>query len=735
MHVPHLISDLALILGAAAVVTLLFKTIKQPVVLGYIIAGLLVGPHIKLFPTIVEMDSIRTWADIGVIFLLFGLGLEFSFRKLMAVGGVALITALCGVGLTITTGYFVGKFLGWSNMDCIFLGGLLSIASTTIIIRAFDELQVKTQKFTGVVTGVLVIEDLVAVVLMVVLSTLSITRTFVGTEMGFSILKLIFFLILWFTSGIFFLPTLLKGLRRLLSEETLLILALALCFLMVMLASLAGFSAPLGAFIMGSILAETTKAERIEHLLMPIKNLFGAIFFVSVGMLFDPVAVSEYYQPILLATLVLLFGKPLFAASGALLAGQPLRIAVQTGMTLSQIGEFSFIIATLGLTLNVTSAFLYPVAVAVSVLTTFTTPFMIRLSPVVYEGIQKVLPGNWVMRLNRYSVGTQIVAEQSEWKKLLRFYFITVLLHTVIILTLIFLSTEFILPYFSEYRASRSITAAVTLVLLCPFLWALAFRRMQPQAYAAVWLKPFQRGPLLLLMLSRIVLAVLLLGLFFRRLYTPEVAVACVVLASLLLVVFYKKLKAFYNRIELRFLSNLNDRDLQETSPVNALAPWDTHLATFEIESHSPYIGRTLQDSRIREEFGVNIAVIERGNAVINVPDRDQRIYPHDKVSVIGTDEQLQKFKKHLDASRVEPDLEPLKHSVTLEHFTISKTSRLVGKSIRNSGIRERTRGLVVGVERLGSRMLNPPSDFVFEEGDTIWIVGNEIRIMILARE
>ena len=475
--------------------------------------------------------------------------------------------------------------LGWANIDCLFLGGILGIASTTIIIRAFDELGVKTQKFTGIVTGVLIVEDLVAVVLMVMLSTVSITRSFAGVEMMFSIIKLVFFLILWFTSGIFFLPSLLKALRKFLNEETLLIMSLALCFLMVMLAALAGFSPALGAFIMGSILAETTKAEKIEHLIMPIKNLFGAIFFVSVGMLIEPAMLVKYYQPILLATLVLLFGKPLFVSAGALLAGQPLKVAIQSGMSLSQIGEFSFIIATLGLTLNVTSDFLYPVAVAVSVITTFTTPYMMRLSPIVYEKVQKILPADWLVRLSRYSVGAQIVTEKTEWRKLLRFYFLTVILFSVINFFIILLSTGYLLPLFSHYQAARAITAALTLLVMFPFLWALAFRRTQPQAYASVWIKPFQRGPLILLMLSRMALAVFFLGYLFNRLYTPQVAAACVIFTSMVLLIFYKKIKALYGKIELRFLSNLNDREVPAPLPQKVLAPWDTHLATFELRA------------------------------------------------------------------------------------------------------------------------------------------------------
>lgn len=731
LQLPALIADLALILGAAAVITLLFKKLKQPVVLGYIIAGLLVGPNIKLFPKIVELETIRTWADIGVIFLLFSLGLEFSFKKLLKVGGVAVITAITEVTLTMFLGFGVGKMLGWNTMDSLYLGGILAIASTTIIIRAFDELGVKNQKFTGVVTGVLVIEDLVAVLLMVLLSTVAVSQTFAGSEMVLSVFSLAFFLILWFVSGIFFLPTLLKKISSLINDETLLIISLALCLMMVVLATYVGFSPALGAFIMGSILAETTKAEKISHLTQSVKNLFGAIFFVSVGMLIDPQMLKIHVFPILVATLVLMVGKPLLVCVGALAAGQPLKIAVQSGMSLSQIGEFSFIIASLGLTLNVTSDFLYPVAVAVSVLTTFTTPYMIRFSEPAYKRIEHFLPEKWKDAINKYSVGAQNIAETSDWKKVLRFYFINVVLFSVIIITIILLSTRYVAPFFSGFEWDQIITAVFTLVILSPFLWALALRRTQRQAYANVWMTASHRGPLVALLLSRILLAVIYIGFLFYLLFSPLMAVAGVVVSCLILLLFSGRIKAFYGRIETRFLLNYNERENRSAM----LAPWDSHITTFELSTESPFIGKTLQQSRIREEFGINIVVIERGDFTINLPTRENHLYPYDKLSVIGTDEQLEKFKLYLEESENKSQVAEIKSKVALHHFTLNENSMLTGKSIRDSKIRERAQGLVVGIERNGIRILNPESDFVFEMNDKVWIVGIEKQIKDLFNE
>jgi CPA2 family monovalent cation:H+ antiporter-2 len=735
LHLPALIVDLALILGAAAVVTLLFKKLKQPVVLGYIIAGFLVGPNFKMFPTIVDIEGIRIWADIGVIFLLFGLGLEFSFKKLIKVGGVAIVTALTEIMFTMLVGYSLGRILGWNSINSLFFGGILAIASTTIIIRAFDELGVKNQKFAGIVTGVLVIEDLVAVLLMVLLSTVAVSKTFSGTEMVISVLKLAFFLVLWFVSGIFFLPTLLKKIRSLMNEETLLIFSLALCFLMVVQATYFGFSPALGAFIMGSILAEATKAEKIEHLTKSVKNLFGAIFFVSVGMLIDPAMMLQHILPIAAATLVLLLGKPLFVSLGAVAAGQPLKIAVQSGMSLSQIGEFSFIIATLGLTLNVTSNFLYPVAVAVSVLTAFTTPYMIKFSDPVYKRIEKILPQKWNKALSRYNVEAQNITEISDWKKILRFYFVNVVLFSVIIITIILLSTKYIAPYFADYKWGQLITVGISLIILSPFLWALAFRRTHKQAYANIWVKTKQRGPLLVLLASRVLLAILFIGFLFDRLFSPLIALIGVIVSVMILALLSKKIKAFYGKIEMQFLTNYNERETGMPDSIGVLSPWDSHITTFEINPKSPYIGKTLFESKIREEFGVNIAVIDRGDLVINVPNRAEYLYPNDKLSVIGTDEQLEKFKLHLDSTAVDSQKESTKQIVSLHHFTLGPNCPLLNRSIRESKLRERSKGLIVGIERNGKRILNPESDLVFEIGDKVWIVGNELRIQILIKE
>lgn len=735
MHLPPLIVDLALILLGAAVFGILFKYLKQPIVLGYIIAGIIVGPYFRFFPTVVEIDSIKTWADIGVIFLLFNLGLEFSFKKLLKEGVRIIAIALIGVSLTFLSGFVLGKLIGWNNTDSIFMGGILCIASTTIIIRAFQELNVKTQKFTNIVTSVLIVEDLAAVILMVILTTLSISREFEGTELLFSVSKLFFFLVLWFVSGIFFLPSILKFLKNLLNEEILLIFSLALCFALVIMALHAGFSPAFGAFIMGSILAETTKAERIEHLISSLKNLFGAIFFVSVGMLINPEVILQHIVPVALSVLILIFGKPLFIILGSVLTGQPLKIAVQTGMSLSQIGEFSFIIASLGLSLKVTSEFLYPVAVAVSVITTFTTPYMIKYSVHANNLLHKILPGRWTEIINNYSITTDKLTEVNEWRKLTRKTISNSVIYIVIIISIILINIKFIQPYFWEYKWSRVITAAITIIFISPFLWALSFRRGNKHDYAKMWSMEEYRSPLITLQLVRILFSVILIGFLFESLFSTKTALIGVFTTFITLYLFKKRIQRFYGKIEGRFLLNLNERESRYNHKKSHLTPWDTHLSSFKLNSHSPFIGKTLLESEIREKFGVNIAAIDREDITINVPDRFERLYPQDIISVIGTDEQLKKFKDHIEKEEVATDILKTKNEIKLLHFTISSKSVLIGKSIKTSNIRERTKGLVVGIERNEKRILNPESDLIFQENDKVWIVGNEKRILIMAGE
>ena len=521
IHLPTLITDLGLILGAAAIITIIFKWLKQPLVLGYLIAGFLVGPHFTLLPSVAERESISVWAEIGVIFLLFSLGLEFSFKKLLKVGTPASVTALIEVGFMLSVGYVIGILLGWSRTDSMFLGGMLCISSTTIIIRAFDELGVKGHKFASLVFGILIVEDLVAILLLVLLSTLAVSAQFAGMEMLMSVAKLVFFLMLWFISGIFFLPTFLRKAKKFMNDEMLLITSLSLCILMVWLATLVGFSPALGAFIMGSILAETVFAEKIEHLVKPVKDLFGAVFFVSVGMLFDPNMLLQYLGPILLITVVTIVGQSFSTTIGALISGQPLKSSVQAGMSLSQIGEFSFIIAAMGLALNVTSDFLYPIAVAVSAITTFTSPYMIRASEPVYEWLEKKLPESWIQFFNRYSSKAQSISNSTDWQVYVRSGIVNTILLSIITTAIVMLSSYYLLPYTRTQLGDNTwatIAGAVcTILLMAPFLWSLAIKQHRKDLVEKFVRQNKYRSGMMILQVFRTAIAIFL-DWFFGRL-------------------------------------------------------------------------------------------------------------------------------------------------------------------------------------------------------------------------
>lgn len=725
-HLQPLISDLGLILMTAGVAVLLFKKIRQPLVLGYLIAGFLAGNHFDFFPSVKDLKSVEVWAEIGVIFLLFSLGLEFSFKKLMKVGGTASITAITQIITMVAMGYLVGQWMNWKPMDSIFLGVILSISSTTIILKTFDELGVKTQKFAGIVIGSLIVQDLLAILMMVLLSTIAVSQQFSGSELILSVLKLVFFLTIWFVGGIFFIPTLLKKAKSLLTDEMMLIISLALCLMMVILAANVGFSPALGAFIMGSIIAETTQAEHIEHLVKPVKDLFGAVFFVSVGMLINPDTLFEHALPVAVLTLVVIFGQSLSSTIGALLSGQPLKQSVQTGMSLSQIGEFSFIIATLGMTLNVTSAFLYPIVVAVSAVTTFTTPFMVKFATPFSEYLEAHLPKKWVKTIERYSANAQAIRSVSNWQIVVRSFLTQVIIHSVIIVAVIILSSKFILPLVEGSKFGNILAALITLIIISPFLWALSLRRVAVKEVEILKQERKYRGPILMMILLRMVLTLFYIGFLLNIFFSPIIAFIALIGAVVVYFIFPKKLNGKYHKIEKHFLKNLNAREIKQAARNrNDLTPWDGHMTTFDIAKESNIAGKTLEELQIREQLGINVAFIKRGEITITIPNRNERLFPGDEICVIGTDSQTQNFKSYLDQNEIEVPEIVAETDIILNQLEL-QNNEFIGKSIRDSELREKTNGLVVGIERNGKRILNPDSKLILEKNDILWVVGSK---------
>lgn len=724
-----LISDLGLILMTAGIAVLLFKKLKQPLVLGYLIAGFLAGNHFDFFPSVKDIKSVEVWAEIGVIILLFSLGLEFSFKKLMKVGGTASITAITQIITMALMGYLVGQWMDWSRMDSIFLGVILSISSTTIILKTFDELGVKAQQFAGIVIGSLIVQDIVAILMMVLLSTLAVSQQFSGSELLFSVLKLVFFLTAWFVGGIFFIPTLLKKAKDLLTDEMLLIISLALCLVMVIFASNVGFSPALGAFIMGSIIAETTQAEHIEHLIKPVKDLFGAVFFVSVGMLINPEMLYEHAVPVLILTFVTIFGQSISSTVGAIISGQPLKQSIQTGMSLSQIGEFSFIIATLGMSLNVTSSFLYPIVVAVSAVTTFTTPFMVKMADPFSDYLEKKLPRRWTKRISRYSTNAQAIRSVSTWQVVLRAYLTQIVIHSIIITAIILLSSEFVLPIVENSKFGNAIAALITLVIISPFLWALSLRRVAVKEVEILFEERKYRGPVLMMFFFRMGLAVFYIGFLLNIFFSPVIAFFALVVAIVIYYFFPKQLHEQYHKIESHFMKNLNDRETKKIDRRYAnITPWDGHMTTFEIAKESNLAGKTLRDIQMREKLGINIAYIKRGEITIQIPNKTDRLFPGDEICVIGTDAQVKEFARFLEQNEIEVPKKQVESEIILRQIELNK-EEFIGLSVGQSKLRERTHGLLVGIERKGNRILNPESNIVLEKNDILWIVGDKKRI------
>ena len=728
-HLDPIISDLALILAVAGVTTLLFKWLKQPVVLGYIVAGFLCSGNF-LLQGVSNMGNVDIWAEIGIIFLLFSLGLEFSFKKLMNVGGPALMTALVVIVGMMCSGFMAGRALGWTSTDSIFLGGMLSMSSTTIIIKAFDDLGLRSQKFTSLVFGVLVVEDLFAVVLMVMLSTLFVQRAVEHVVIAEQLFKLIFFLILWFVVGIYLIPTFLKKIRKFLNQETLLVISLGLCLIMVVLATYAGFSSALGAFIMGSILAGTVQAESIEKVIAPVKDLFGAVFFVSVGMLVEPAMLGQYIVPIVFLTVVVIVGQIFYGTLGFLVSGQNLKIALQSSFSLAQIGEFAFIIASLGLSMGVTSSFLYPVAVAVSVVTTFTTPFIIRLSDPAYHRINRLIPKRMKALLARYSAGSQTVNSEREWMSLLKKSLLNMFIYCVLLGGVVWISSSYYSPFVEERFegfAGKLIATTTTILFMTPLLWGLAVRHLNRRLFVPLWNDPrFNHGLLVSLIVLRILLALMFVLTVVAHLSSYRWgALMAFAILLLLLALFWRRIKRGYLRFEQRFFTNLNEKDASTVVTTGNYRAKFLHMAKMTVSADSPLVGRCFRELDLRLRYGVTVVSVLRGSHRYNAPGASMVLMPSDEISVVGTDAQLSQF-----ASKVEVPLSPVdREEATMQKFSVGEHSVLIGMTVSQFGMMCRGACLIIGIERSDGSYVRPLGLVRFQPYDMVWIAGDRETI------
>ena len=737
---PFLV-DLVLILVAAAIFSVLFKWLKQPAVLSYIIAGIVLSFYIsKKDP---EYEQLVNWAEVGIIFLLFGLGLEFSFKKLMKVGTTAIIATLFIVFSMINLGYFTGLAFGWSPMSSLFLGAMICISSTMIIIKVFEDLKLTNKNFAGIVFGILIIEDLVAVFLMVLLSTVAVSQKVEGTEMLYSFFKLVGFLVFWFLLGTFLLPTFLRKMKRFLNDETMLIVAAAFCIGMVYLATRAGFSSALGAFVMGSILAETIDSERIEKLIHPIKDFFGAIFFVSVGMMVQLSSLREFIVPILIISVVIIIGQTLSATGGVLLAGQNLKTAVFSGFSLSQIGEFSYIIAALGLSLGVFNSSLYQIIISSSVLTIFLSPYTMRLANPAYNFLEKIIPRRWLDFLNKDS-SAHPVNEQSLWHKLLKDMITMALIYFILCLLIVYFALEFGAPFVQGFMPGikgNIVVAMVVILLLSPFMRAIIIKKDRSDEFRQLWSdNKNNRGPLIFTIIVRVLLcAGLIMFVLFELFHTHFVIAFTLAIIFLMAFVASSHLKARSISIERRFKENFHEKEKYRESKapltkgfVNHVLARDLHLADFAILPHYRIIGKTLKELKFRQIFGMNIVTITRGETRINIPNGNERIYPGDHIILLGTDRQMDVFQKRIEENRKKyekKEQEPFQE-VLMKQIQIGPESHLTGKTIRTSGIQEKNDCLLIGIERNNTSMQNPDLDLKLEEGDILWLIGEDSNIV-----
>lgn len=761
-HLPTIITDLAMILLVAGVTTILFKKINQPLVLGYIIAGFITGPNFVFFPTVADKVNVQSWSEIGVIFLLFALGLEFSFYKLKKVGSTAFVSTAVIIFSMLFVGYGVGQLLGWSHMDSIFLGGMLSMSSTAIIIKAFDDLQLREKSFTEVVFGVLIVEDIAGIAMMVILATIAVATSGISTvELALSVGRLVFFLVLWFVAGMYLIPTFFKKAQKLMTDETLVVVSIGLCLGMVYLATSLGFSSALGAFIMGSLIAEAPNAEHIEHLVSPIKDLFGAVFFVSVGMMVNPALLLDYAVPVAVLVATTILGQLFFSTCGVLAAGQKLHTAVLCGFSLTQIGEFSFILATLGMNLGVTSDFLYPIIVAVSVITTFTTPFFINAAEPAYAKLVSILPQRFLDWLERYTDNNVIKGDQ-DWKNLLTDYVLHMVIYATLLFAIMLGSSLYLLPYLQDNLQlpyANFIAAAATFLVMAPLLRAILVNRAgSAELFSILWFKRRANHlPLMILILGKVLLASCSLYFIFNDLMGIHGILAFgAIIVAVYFIASSDWLMGEYLRIESRFLVNLNEKHMRKHREAQGgeQGHWfdeELYLAYYKVANNSPIIGKTMKQLAVRQYYGCNVLQIRTPQATIDMPGGEVMVTKGANLLLIGSASQL----KIMDAAIIQRHLElhRLWGPVTMRQFmledhayapeqqflslaiTIDKHSPILGTSLKAADLRQKWSCLVIGLERGAFTITNPNVSLVFEENDLLWVLGKQKMMNTLIRE
>ncbi|WP_251616366.1 cation:proton antiporter [Senimuribacter intestinalis] len=752
MHTPDMITDLAVMLLTAGLITILFKKIKQPLILGYILAGFLISPYFPLFFNVEDIDSINLWSEIGVIILMFHIGLEFNLHKLAKLGGTAVISAIIKMGGVMLTGYLVGILMGFSVISSLFLGCMLSISSTAVIQKSFEELEIKGQKYSQLVMGTLVIEDIVGIFMMVVLSTISVSQSVAGKELMISLALMVCYLVVWLLLGIYLLPTFLNKVIKVMNDEMLLILSLGLCFGMVMIANFLGFSSELGAFLAGSLLAGTIHVERVEHLTGGVKDMFVSFFFLSVGMKVDPHAIVNYAPIIAVITVVAVIAKLIFATVGMLLSGQTLNTAVKSGFSLAPIGEFSFIIAALGVSLGVMEENLYPIIVSAAVITTFLTPFLIKNSSSVTDLLQRKLPESLLQKLHQYTSSDQTDDDKdTDWNEYIRKFVSRTALYSVIMLVAVMVGIEGIYPFLAG--ALTPLSASIATCAIIFFVIAIFVRPMLNPGnalFTSLWLKKrANRLPLIVLAAVRVILTATIAMIPISVLFEINPAYLFIfIIIAVLIAGKSNFLSTAYLRLETQFLRNLNERLIEAEEEKGLHQSWldtELHIISLIAPESADFLGKHLADLQWGKVYNVYVVKIRHHGKHIILPEPKATIAAGDKVFVVGDLKSIENFYRLVQMKPSKPprtlkkfmetDYPDADNALSVCAIKVTGNESYAGKTLKNGNIREKFHCMVLGVQQSGYPIIMPDINTLITKEDIIWVMGSNHNVSVIVAE
>ncbi len=704
-NLPPIIFDLAILFLITSGVAVLFQKIKQPVVIGYLIAGVILGPYTSGF-CIESVEQLHGLSELGVIFLMFCIGLEFSFHHLKKIGLPAIITAFIKSGGLIIIGFYIGCWLGWSRYSSLFFGAALSLSSTTIIFKVLEDLNLRQKKFAKLVCGILIVEDLLAVLMLTALTTIVETQNIFSFGIILAGLKLLLVIGSWFFIGYYLTPLIFRKIIHYVTQETITLVSITLCLGLSVIFAYFHYSTALGAFMMGSILAETAHlAHRIKNLMNPLKDVFAAIFFVSVGMGINLLGMISQWQVILIGSVLLISISIMITSVGSFLTGSGWRDAIRIAFSMIPIGEFSFIILSLGVTLKVANANLYQSIVGIAFITTLVTPYLIEFTDKTIVFLEKKWSENFKLKLDNYSYRIyQFLAyrEQAVYRRLLFKYLVNILAISIIFISIKFLIVPNLLDIFSGSNVVM-FSWILTILSISPFIWNLMtnyhFLPSNKQTFAKI-------VGMLVIIVSLVIFSVA----FFEKWY-----VALLLTSSLLLIVmlFKRHLGEF-----LHFIENKLNKNLEQTCKFDRLELMDAPLAEICLEHHD-FVGRSLAALHFREKYGLEITSIQRGNRIIEKPKGNFILKFGDLLTLLGNIEQVRAFRKIIQGEVA------VNNGFILQTVLLDENSEFVDCKINDSSIQDRFKGQIVGLERHGVRILNPDSATLLKCGDVLLIVSS----------